>query len=650
MNDLEILISLSREYGSDPEMVLAGGGNTSVKADGRLTVKASGHRLGTITEAGFVAMDLARLLSVTEKAYPAGEAEAEAAVLADMMAARLPGETARPSVEALLHALFPQKFVVHLHPCDVNAMTCSVGGRRYLEEHFGGRAVWMDETRPGYTLAMAAKAVMEDFRARTGRPLDLLVMQNHGVFFAADSEDGIRTLIRDFLAAVRAAVDVRADVFDKPADGTAAAEIAAAVSGRGAEGGFATFFSPACLDAFLGLSGGLCAFTPDHIVYCGHAAAVAELKEDPEERLTEVVRAIDDYRARWGVAPKIVAVRGLGAYALGRTLGDALTAKALFLDALKIFGASAAFGGPRWMAPEMVDFIRGWEVERYRSAVAAGKSGGKRLEGKVVIVTGGAQGFGAGLVETVCENGGTAVIADINAEGAARYAAELGEVYGPNAVSSAPCNVSEEASVKELCESVMRRYGRIDVFLSNAGIVRSGSLEEMTAENFALVTKINYFGFFCCAKHASHLMKLETRFDPKLVCDIIQINSKSGLRGSNRNFAYAGSKFGGIGLVQSFAMELAPDRIKVNAICPGNFLNGPLWTDPEKGLFVQYLRAGKVPGAKTVEDIRRAYESKVPMNRGCEIRDVARALLYVIEQEYETGQALPVTGGQAMLN
>ncbi len=97
-------------------------------------------------------------------------------------------------------------------------------------------------------------------------------------------------------------------------------------------------------------------------------------------------------------------------------------------------------------------------------------------------------------------------------------------------------------------------------------------------------------------------------------------------------------------------MELAPDRIKVNAICPGNFLNGPLWTDPEKGLFVQYLRAGKVPGAKTVEDVRRAYESKVPMNRGCEIRDVARALLYVIEQEYETGQALPVTGGQAMLN
>ena len=125
--------------------------------------------------------------------------------------------------------------------------------------------------------------------------------------------------------------------------------------------------------------------------------------------------------------------------------------------------------------------------------------------------------------------------------------------------------------------------------------------------------------------------------------------SKSGLSGSNKNFAYAGAKFGGIGLVQSFALELVPYSIKVNAICPGNFLNGPLWMDPERGLFVQYLRAGKVPGAQTVEDVKRFYESKVPMNRGCEVEDVATALFYAIEQKYETGQAIPVTGGQNML-
>jgi sorbitol-6-phosphate 2-dehydrogenase len=131
--------------------------------------------------------------------------------------------------------------------------------------------------------------------------------------------------------------------------------------------------------------------------------------------------------------------------------------------------------------------------------------------------------------------------------------------------------------------------------------------------------------------------------------DIVQISSKSGLEGSNKNGAYAGSKFGGIGLTQSFALELVADRIKVNSICPGNFLDGPLWSDPERGLFVQYLKANKVPGAKTIEDVRRFYEAKVPMNRGCTPTDVVRAITYCIEQTYETGQAIPVTGGQCML-
>ena len=105
-----------------------------------------------------------------------------------------------------------------------------------------------------------------------------------------------------------------------------------------------------------------------------------------------------------------------------------------------------------------------------------------------------------------------------------------------------------------------------------------------------------------------------------------------------------------IGLAQSFALELVGDNIKVNAICPGNFLDGPLWADPKNGLFVQYLEAGKVPGAKTLHDVRRAYESKVPLNRGCTTEDVVRAICYVVEQKYETGQAVPVTGGQVMLN
>ena len=169
--------------------------------------------------------------------------------------------------------------------------------------------------------------------------------------------------------------------------------------------------------------------------------------------------------------------------------------------------------------------------------------------------------------------------------------------------------------------------------------------EDMVRE---FVTDINYNGYFLCVKHVSAVMAAETA-DGGDWLDIVQVNSKSGLQGSNKNGAYAGGKFGGIGLTQSFAMELVADRIKVNSVCPGNFFDGPLWSNPERGLFVQYLNSGKVPGAKTVADVKRFYEAKVPMNRGCYPADVAKAILYAVEQKYETGQAIPVTGGQVML-
>jgi sorbitol-6-phosphate 2-dehydrogenase len=187
------------------------------------------------------------------------------------------------------------------------------------------------------------------------------------------------------------------------------------------------------------------------------------------------------------------------------------------------------------------------------------------------------------------------------------------------------------------------------VFISNAGVVRSEGVMTQPVADFDLVTGVNYRGYFLGVRAVAPIMAAQHAARPDALFDIIEINSKSGLEGSKRNFAYSGSKFGGIGLTQSFALELIEDGVKVNSVCPGNFFDGPLWSDPDRGLFVQYLRAGKIPGAKTIDDVRHAYESKVPMGRGCRAEDVIRAILYLVEQQYETGQALPVTGGQEML-
>jgi NAD(P)-dependent dehydrogenase (short-subunit alcohol dehydrogenase family) len=94
--------------------------------------------------------------------------------------------------------------------------------------------------------------------------------------------------------------------------------------------------------------------------------------------------------------------------------------------------------------------------------------------------------------------------------------------------------------------------------ISNAGILYAGGLDEMDPKTFKKMNEVNYFGFFYCAKYASEMMKIQTEANPDIYCDIIQINSKSGLKGSKKNFTYAGGKFGGIGLTQSFALELIP--------------------------------------------------------------------------------------------
>ena len=272
-----------------------------------------------------------------------------------------------------------------------------------------------------------------------------------------------------------------------------------------------------------------------------------------------------------------------------------------------------------------------------------------RLAGCVAIVTGSAQGFGQGIADELAREGARVVVADLKEELGQATADMLNETVGSHTALFAKTDVTDLASLEGCVRQAVLGFGGVDMFISNAGVLKAGGIEEMDEAAFDLVTCVNYKGYFLGVKAVTPVLKLQHRLYPEHFMDIIQVNSKSGLSGSNRNFAYAGGKFGGIGLTQSFALELIPSNIRVNAVCPGNFFDGPLWSDPQRGLFVQYLQAGKVPGAKTIDDVRQFYLDKVPMRRGCLPSDVARAIFYIHEQTYETGQAIPVTGGQEML-
>lgn len=665
MKQIEDLIAISRKFGQDSRFVIAGGGNTSYKDENRLWVKASGHALATITEDGFAVLDRALLNEMGEKAYNADTAIREEQVKNDLSVACITKDR-RPSVETSLHNCMGFAFVVHLHPTLVNGLMCSVNAEAACKEIFPD-ALYIEYTDPGYTLFKKVYDRIKAYKAEKGKEPQVIFLQNHGIFVGGDTTAEIEGIYSEVLGKLEAKVAALPEgdtaVSETVTDVVPAIRQMLSRSGRGfktlkvTQNALVDFFIDGCSVTSTG-SVTDCPgksgfdkiakpFTPDIIVYCKSSYIFIEAESD-EEILKQAEEEIEAFVSGKGYTPKVLLIKGIGLIAVGDSSRNAQIITDVFTDAMKVAFYAQSFGGEHPMEQAWIDFIDNWEVENYRRKVASSASKG-RVEGRTIIVTGAAQGFGEGIARELMAQGANIVVADLNEATGEKTAASFNEKAGANKAIFVKTNVADMASLRNLMKETILNFGALDAFVSNAGVVRAGGLDVMTPENFEFVTKINYEAYFFCAKVASHIMKIETKYDPEYFADIIQVNSKSGLRGSKANFAYAGGKFGGIGLTQSFALELAPYRVKVNSICPGNYYDGPLWSNPENGLFIQYLNAGKVPGAKTVQDVKDYYLAQVPMRKGCNPVDVCKAILYAIDQTGETGQAIPVTGGQVML-
>lgn len=666
---IDTLVTISRFYGADPAFVLAGGGNTSVKLGDRLFVKGSGHALATITADGFVEMDRTRLQALLESTLSTEKTQREEQFKQAVLAARVhPQKNQRPSVEALLHHLMPGQYVVHTHSTLVNMLTCAARGGQLAAELLGDAVIWIPEVDPGFVLAQELRQRLAAFEKTTGRKCPRAVlMQNHGLVVAGDSVEEIHEhthwLVKKLQATLDAAGNAPAfgavSLLDDAAKRSLVNAVGPALRALLAEGPtlkIVTFDdSPDATSLAGGADGESIAtagpLTPDQIVYCRSFPLWVELDASatPQQVVATLGAALEAYRGTHRCSPQVVLVRGLGLFAAGDDLSGAKTAAAVYLDIVRVMAGAQRLGGVRYMDAGLRKFIEEWEVESYRKSIAAAGRVNGRVAGKVAIVTGAAQGFGYEIAQDLIAQGAFVVLTDINADGVKAAAEKANAAAGKQRAVGLPINVTDGASVAAAIHDTVRVFGGFDLLVSNAGVLKAGSVKTQPEKDFDFVTAVNYKGYFVCVQHAAPVLATQHLAKRDYLSDIIQINSKSGLQGSNRNGAYAGSKFGGIGLTQSFALELVEDGIKVNSICPGNFFDGPLWSDPTNGLFAQYLRTNKVPGAKTIEDVKRAYEAKVPMNRGCRTEDVVRAIYYLVEQQYETGQAVPVTGGQVML-
>lgn len=361
-NQLAALAAMSNQYGSDPAYVLAGGGNTSYKNAQHLWVKGSGTALATIKPEDFVVLEREKLAKMWTAVYPKEEAAREAAVLADMMAARVEGETRRPSVETLLHDLFPQPYILHVHPAMVNGLTCSNAGQSAMQQLFPD-GVWVDACKPGYMLALECKEKMDAYKAATGNDCQLLFLQNHGIFFAGETTQALDALAQRVMQVLSSCIQHKPRLNPLPYDAKKVSAVAQAVSEAYGENAVVKF--TVCQEV-LEYDPATDSLSPDHIVY-------AKAKQLSLKETDDVAAAFRAFTAENDYSPKIVFVKDLGMFACGKSEQEASTALAVMLDAIQVVAYAQSFGGVSPMPAFLIDFIVNWEVESYRSKVSLGK-------------------------------------------------------------------------------------------------------------------------------------------------------------------------------------------------------------------------------------------------------------------------------------
>ncbi|HEY3328821.1 MAG TPA: sorbitol-6-phosphate dehydrogenase [Capsulimonadaceae bacterium] len=259
-----------------------------------------------------------------------------------------------------------------------------------------------------------------------------------------------------------------------------------------------------------------------------------------------------------------------------------------------------------------------------------------RLSNRAALVTGAAQGLGEAIARRLANEGSDVALLDISLEKAQAAAEAIAKDTGRKTLAL-KADVTSETEMAAAVDAVVRAFGKLDILVANAGILKAGDITEFAVSDWKRVIDVNLVGYFVCSQAAARVMI------PNEFGTIIQINSKSGKKGSFRNSAYAASKFGGIGLTQSIALDLAPHKVRVNSVCPGNLLDGTLW---QQSLYDQYAKTQGL----TADEVRKKYESQVPLGRGCTYDDVSNVVVFLASDDssYMTGQAINVTGGQEM--
>lgn len=382
MQELTDLIQISHLYGRDKNFVIAGGGNTSFKNSTTLWVKASGVTLADIDENGFAVLDRAKVKATLSKTYNTDPEKREEEVKNDLMASRLDlVHGKRPSVEAALHEMIPFPFVVHTHPFTVNAITCSQQGNEIITKLFRNRAIFVEYTDPGYTLAKKMEKRMNDYQQKFGITPQLIFLENHGIFIAAENTTSIKQLYEEVMSAIQKEFKFKADLKALPFDSNISnikkiiLETLQGYLPSGTKPLLAKAQNHQLLSQFSDNATHFQhiaqPFTPDNVMFCKAAPLFIEDTSSPKKVADDLPNLLEQYRNQWGYPPRLFVMKNLGVIGVEENEKAVNILLDFFDDVLQVSFYSQNFGGPKFLSRPAIEFIDHWEVEKYRKALSS---------------------------------------------------------------------------------------------------------------------------------------------------------------------------------------------------------------------------------------------------------------------------------------
>jgi rhamnose utilization protein RhaD (predicted bifunctional aldolase and dehydrogenase)/NAD(P)-dependent dehydrogenase (short-subunit alcohol dehydrogenase family) len=635
--DLGQRVYTSRLLGRDPSLVLHGGGNTSVKVresnilgvvEEILYVKGSGWDLATIEEAGFAPVrlpyvrGLARLPSLSDPR-----------MVNELKSQMTRADAPAPSVETILHAILPYKYVDHTHADAVIAVTNSVAGRETIGEIYGDSVVIIPYVMPGFDLA---KLCAERFEAEAGENTIGMVLMNHGIFsFGATARESYDRMI-DLVDRAERYLQSK-NAWDlptpRPAEPPKAEDIARLRADLCEVAGFPVILQ--CQESDRGYSfarrpdvgeiGQQGPATPDHVIRTkrvplvgrdvkAYARAYSEYFREQADRAAEPKTMLDP-------APRIVLDPELGFCTVGKTAKDASIAADIYHHTIDIIERATLLGGYRALPASDIFAVEYWDLEQAKL-----RKGGTApmFTGEVVLITGGASGIGKACVHSFLRRGAAVIALDIRPE--------IETLHKRADFIGIPVDLTDESALRTALQKAIARFGGLDTLVLNAGIFPPACrIAELSGAEWQRILSINLNANLTLLRECYPFLKLAFRGGR-----VVAIGSKNVTAPGPGVAAYSASKAALDQLMRVAVLEWAGDRIRLNSIHPNAVFDTGIWTE-------EVLRARAEHYGMTIEQYKTNNLLKVEITS----RDVAEMAAEMCGPLFAktTGAGVPIDGG-----